>query len=69
MSLVKLINSDAFRDELTQIYVTINLDLGSFQDLERAVRRSLNVSKLYQKSLNRAFALRRKTISAYRVFR
>ena len=68
-SLVKLINSDAFRDELTQIHVAINLGLGSFGDLERAVRRSLNANRLYLKSLNRAFALRRKTISTYRVFR
>ena len=68
-SLVKLINSDAFRDELTQIYVATSLDLGSFQDLERAIRRSLSANKLYLKSLNRAFALRRKTTSTYRVFR
>ena len=69
MSLVRLVNSDAFRDELAQIYVAVHLDLGSFEDLERAVRRSLNANKSYLKSLNGAFALRKKIVSTYRVFR
>ena len=68
-SLVRLVSSDSFRDELAQIYVAISLDLGTFDDFERAVRRSINANKLYLKSLNRAFALRRKMISTYKVFK
>lgn len=42
--------------------MTVNLDLGSFEDIERTIIGSLNTNKLDLKSLNRTFDLRRKAI-------
>lgn len=68
-SLVRLVSNDTFRDELAQIHVAVHLDLGSLDDFERAIRRSLDANRSNLKSLNRAFVLRRKMVSTYRVFR
>ena len=68
-SLIKIVSSVTFRDELAQMIIASSLNLGSPEDFRRAVRRSLSSNITYLHAIPKAFTLKKKLIYNYRSFK